>query len=27
MEMGRSLVRDLADSVPFDHGRNLGMSR
>jgi len=27
MEMGRSLARDLADSVPFDHGRNLGMSR
>ena len=27
MEMGRSLVRDIADSVPFDHGRNLGMSR
>ena len=21
------LARDLADSVPFDHGRNLGMSR
>lgn len=25
--MGRSVARDLADSVPFDHGRNLGMSR
>ena len=24
---GRSVVRDLADSVPFDDGRNLGMSR
>ncbi|KTE46388.1 MULTISPECIES: Ti-type conjugative transfer relaxase TraA [unclassified Sphingopyxis] len=24
---GRSVARDLADSVPFDHGRNLGMSR
>lgn len=27
MEMGRSLSRDLAASVPFDHGRNLGISR
>ncbi|MEA3390708.1 MAG: Ti-type conjugative transfer relaxase TraA [Pseudomonadota bacterium] len=27
MDMGRSLARDLADSVPFDHGRDLGMSR
>ncbi len=25
--MGRSVARDLADSVPFDHGRSLGMSR
>ena len=25
--MGRSVARDPADSVPFDHGRNLGMSR
>lgn len=24
---GRSVVRDLAASVPFDHGKNLGMSR
>jgi hypothetical protein len=22
--MGRSLSRDLADSIPFDHGRSLG---
>jgi Ti-type conjugative transfer relaxase TraA len=27
VDMGRSLARDLADSVPFDHGRDLGMSR
>ncbi len=27
LDMGRSLARDLADSVPFDHGRDLGMSR
>ncbi|KEZ16889.1 Conjugal transfer protein TraA [Sphingobium yanoikuyae] len=27
VNMGRSLARDLADSVPFDHGRDLGMSR
>ncbi len=27
MEMGRSLSRDLANSVAFDHGRNLGISR
>jgi Ti-type conjugative transfer relaxase TraA len=27
MEMSRSLSRDLANSVAFDHGRNLGMSR
>jgi len=25
--MGRSVARDLADSVPFDHGRSLGISR
>ncbi len=25
--MGRSVARDLADSVPFDHGKSLGMSR
>jgi hypothetical protein len=25
--MGRSLSHTLADSVPFDHGRDLGMSR
>lgn len=25
--IGRSVARDLADSVPFDRGRNLGMSR
>ncbi|MGE4324281.1 MAG: Ti-type conjugative transfer relaxase TraA, partial [Sphingobium sp.] len=24
--MGRSLSRDLADSIPFDHGRSLGIS-
>ncbi|WP_213979430.1 Ti-type conjugative transfer relaxase TraA [Sphingomonas sp. dw_22] len=27
VDMGRSLARDLADSVPFDHGGGLGMSR
>ena len=27
VDMGRSLASDLADSVPFDHGRDLGMSR
>ncbi|WP_066762347.1 Ti-type conjugative transfer relaxase TraA [Sphingobium sp. CCH11-B1] len=27
VDMGRSLTRDLSDSVPFDHGRDLGMSR
>lgn len=27
VDMGRSLARDLADSVPFDHGRDPGMSR
>ena len=27
VDMGRSLARDLADAVPFDHGRDLGMSR
>jgi Ti-type conjugative transfer relaxase TraA len=27
VDMSRSLARDLADSVPFDHGRDLGMSR
>jgi hypothetical protein len=27
VDMGRSLARDLAESVPFDHGRDLGMSR
>ena len=25
--MGRSVARDLADAVPFDHGKSLGMSR
>ncbi|PKQ00593.1 MAG: Ti-type conjugative transfer relaxase TraA [Alphaproteobacteria bacterium HGW-Alphaproteobacteria-13] len=25
--IGRSVARDLADSVPFDHGKSLGMSR
>ena len=25
--MGRSVARDLADSVSFDHGKSLGMSR